>query len=134
MMSPYLRFEQISERAKINSTTLRYYMRLGLLPDAERNAKGHKEYPVSVLNRLAGISRAKRLGFTLQEIKSLFSDQGWPDDMAESKLELLNGQINTLTEQRDALAKLTTPVQTDAHALISHIKEGEAWNGTPAND
>ena len=135
MMAPYLRFEEIAERAKINSTTLRYYIRLGLLPAAKRNPAGHKEYPLSVMSRLAAISRAKGLGLTLAEIGQLYPNQGWPRCIADSKLEALNDQIAQLTQQRDALARLRDSCEgTETCALVSHIKDGETWDGSKASD
>jgi len=128
-MMASLRFEDIAQRAAISPTTLRYYIRLGLLPVAERTPAGHKVYPPAALNRLAAISRAKRLGFTLQEIKQLFGDEGWSECMGASKLETLNAQIEQLTGQRDALAKLNEPCGGQGRcALVSHIKEGETWD------
>ncbi len=129
-----LRFEDIAQRAQISATTLRYYIRLGLLPKAERTPAGHKVYPPSALNRLASINRAKRLGFTLQEIKDLFSDQGWTECPADSKLATLNAQIAQLTEQRDALQQLGNACQgSERCALVEHIKEGQVWDKTKQN-
>jgi len=128
MMTPYLKFEQVADKADLSATTLRYYIRLGLLPKARRTPAGRKEYPVSVLSRIAGIRRAKNMGFTLQEIKELFSEKGWEQCLAEQKIEALDEQIAHLVEQRDALEALGDDCPNGQRcALVAHIMGGETW-------
>lgn len=50
---------------------MRYYERVGLIPDAERTAAGYRAYDAAAEARLLFISRGKRLGLTLGEIRDL---------------------------------------------------------------
>ena len=64
----------ISEAARqtgLQSSAIRYYERIGLLPAAAR-VSGQRRYDTSILYRLAIIQRARQLGFTLAEIRQLF--------------------------------------------------------------
>jgi MerR family transcriptional regulator, redox-sensitive transcriptional activator SoxR len=64
----------ISEAARqtgLQTSAIRYYEQIGLLPAAER-LNGQRRYDISILYHLAIIQRARQLGFTLDEIRQLF--------------------------------------------------------------
>jgi MerR family redox-sensitive transcriptional activator SoxR len=63
---------EVALRADLNPSAIRYYERIGLLPDAER-VSGQRRYDESVLGRLAVIEFARRAGFTLAETRTLLS-------------------------------------------------------------
>jgi MerR family redox-sensitive transcriptional activator SoxR len=63
---------EVALRAGLNPSAIRYYERIGLLPDAER-VSGQRRYDDSVLGRLAVIEFAQRAGFTLAETRTLLS-------------------------------------------------------------
>lgn len=51
--------------------TIRYYERVGLLPEPDRTAAGYRVYGDEAVARLRFVARAKRLGLSLEEIKAL---------------------------------------------------------------
>src|SRR5690242_18613802 len=51
----------------------------GLLPLPLRSG-GQRRYDRSILARLAVLERAKRCGFTLEEVRALFNDSGGPSE------------------------------------------------------
>jgi len=55
----------------VSVETVRFYQRRGLLPQPERQGAGFREYSEADRWRLAFIRRAKRLGFSLEEIGDL---------------------------------------------------------------
>ena len=63
---------QLASAAGINVETVRYYERRGLLAQPERG-DGYREYSQDDVERLAFVRRAKALGFTLAEIRSLLA-------------------------------------------------------------
>lgn len=67
---------QLATRAGVNIDTVRYYERDGLLSPAGRLASGYRRYGEAELKRLRFIRRAKVLGFTLEDIRSLLSLSG----------------------------------------------------------
>ena len=64
---------QLAERAGVAIDTVRYYERNGLLQPAGRLASGYRRYGEAELKRLRFIRRAKVLGFTLEDIRSLLA-------------------------------------------------------------
>ena len=51
--------------------TIRYYEKVGLLPDPPRTAAGYRVYAAHHVVRLSFILRARELGFTLDDIRGL---------------------------------------------------------------
>ena len=71
----------VSELAKHSGTTphaVRYYTRMGLLRPERNPDNGYRLYPYREVSWLRFIRQAKRLGYTLNEIRAIMqdSDQG----------------------------------------------------------
>ncbi len=71
----------------VNSETIRYYEKMGLMPDPQRSAGGHRIYDQLHLKRLSFIRRTRELGFTIREVRGL--------------LDLVDGEEYTCAEVRD---------------------------------
>jgi Hg(II)-responsive transcriptional regulator len=63
----------VAQRAGIGPETIRYYERIGLLEEPNRNAAGHRIYGPADLTRLAFIRRAQELGFSLEDVRELLA-------------------------------------------------------------
>jgi MerR family mercuric resistance operon transcriptional regulator len=77
----------LAKQTGVNIETIRYYEKIGLMPDPTRSSAGHRIYDQSQLKRLSFIRRSRELGFTLHEIREL--------------LELVDGGDYTCAEVRD---------------------------------
>lgn len=64
---------EAARRSDVNIETIRYYERIGLLPTPHRSAGGHRLFDTAMLKRLCFVRRARRLGFSLEEIGTLLS-------------------------------------------------------------
>jgi MerR family transcriptional regulator, redox-sensitive transcriptional activator SoxR len=69
-MDANLTIGEVAARAGVNTSHIRYYERVGVLPRPERTS-GRRHYGEDVLHRLAIIDVAQRAGFTLDEIRHL---------------------------------------------------------------
>lgn len=63
---------QLAEQTGCNLETIRYYEKIGLMPDPPRTEAGHRRYDDTHVRRLRSILRARDLGFPIDEIRSLF--------------------------------------------------------------
>ena len=70
-MSIGLKIKDVAAASGFTAATLRYYERIGLLPEASRTPAGYRTYDQRTVERLAFIARAKQLGCTLEEIAGL---------------------------------------------------------------
>jgi MerR family transcriptional regulator, redox-sensitive transcriptional activator SoxR len=69
MAESMLTITEVSRRAGVASSALRYYEERGLIA-SQRAGSGHRRYARAVLRRLAFITFAQRIGLTLDEIGS----------------------------------------------------------------
>src|SRR5262249_55997131 len=61
----------LSKHTGTNIETIRYYERVGLLPAPARSAGGYRQYGTGHLKRLNFIRRARILGFSIGEVRTL---------------------------------------------------------------
>jgi MerR family copper efflux transcriptional regulator len=66
-----MRIGEFAERAGVTAKTLRYYERIGLLPEPSRSASGYRDYESAVLDRLGFIRAAAAVGLSLGEIRQV---------------------------------------------------------------
>jgi MerR family mercuric resistance operon transcriptional regulator len=62
---------ELSRRTECNIETIRYYERIGLLPQPHRQGGRFRRYDADDVARLRFIRRARQLGFTLDEVRAL---------------------------------------------------------------
>src|SRR4051812_20442149 len=67
---PLLTIGQVADRAGVNTSHIRFYERVGVLPRPER-VRGQRRYRDEVLHRLSIVDVAQRAGLTLDEIAPL---------------------------------------------------------------
>lgn len=68
-----LRIGELAGRLGLNPKTIRYYERIGLLPQPARTPSGYRLYGEDDVERLGFIRSAQRLGLTLDEIGEILA-------------------------------------------------------------
>src|SRR5438067_11880088 len=102
---------QVSRRAGVAPSALRYYEEQGLV-SATRTAGGARRYPRAVLRRLAFVRAAQNVGLSLGEIRDALATlpEGRPPTASDwARLsadwrERLDEQITALKQLRDGLS------------------------------
>lgn len=112
---------QLARRSGTAADTIRYYTRIGLLPEPPRSDAGYRLFGPDVLDRLAFIKRAQRLGLSLEAIHQLLhvADEGGcpcgsTRQMLEHRLEEVNQELAALDELRADIAGLLDDLPEDA--------------------
>jgi MerR family transcriptional regulator, mercuric resistance operon regulatory protein len=110
MPRPYT-IARLAAAAGVHVETIRYYQRLGLVPEPARPLGGVRRYVQSDADRLRFIKRAQAMGFTLAEVGSLLTLQDRrlchaTRELAASKLRLVDARIRELSDLREELAGL----------------------------
>lgn len=62
---------EIARRTGCNLETVRYYEKIGLVPEPPRTAGGYRTYDTTHEQRLRFVLRARELGFSLDDIRAL---------------------------------------------------------------
>lgn len=111
-MSYYLRGE-LAKMADVNVETLRYYEKNHLIPIPNRTEKGYRLYPEDTLDILVFIKSAKSAGFTLDQIRAIFSvvegeniDLSHLDQLLSDKIIEIDEKMNELKNVQENLRKI----------------------------
>ena len=92
--NPRLTIGALSERTEVNVETIRYYERIGILPNPPRSAGGHRLYAKEHAQRLLFIRRSRQLGFSLDQVRELLG--------LSSGRRMTCARVKTITEQHIA--------------------------------
>ena len=78
---------ELSRRTQCNIQTIRYYERIGLLPEPHRPGGRFRRYDANDIAGLRFVRRARQLGFTLDEVRALMqlADTDGDDVRAEAR-------------------------------------------------
>lgn len=68
-----LRIGEVAKLARVGVETVRFYEKAGLLPAPPRRPSGYRQYPADTVGRIRFVQAAKRIGFTLREVRELLS-------------------------------------------------------------
>ncbi len=96
-----LTISQVAQQAGIRPSTIRYYESINVLP-LPRRVSGQRRYDPAILDRLAFIHIAQKLGCTLTEIQLLLHNQEEETPLAERWQTLASqklAEVNTLIQQ-----------------------------------
>ncbi|PHZ85422.1 heavy metal-responsive transcriptional regulator [Paremcibacter congregatus] len=126
---------QLASETGTSPETIRYYERSGYLPTPHRRTSGYRVYQRETVNRLRFIKEAKKLGFTLNEVRELFALTDDPDtncatvnQKARHKITEIEAKITTLQQMKKNLKVLATICPDDEQPLsecsiINHLYE-----------
>lgn len=64
---------QLSRLAEVNIETIRYYEKIGIMPNPPRNSSGYRIYSAPHLERLSFVRRSRELGFSQPEVRKLLT-------------------------------------------------------------
>ncbi len=70
-MQTSMKIGELAKRTGFTTKTIRYYELLGLVAEPERTPSGYRLYREDDVKRLGFIGKAKRLGFSLDEIRDI---------------------------------------------------------------
>lgn len=107
-----MRIGQLAETVGLPTSTIRFYEQKGLMPAADRTAKGYRKYTAEAVERLKMIKFATSLGFALDDLPGLFaSGEGLDHEQVMAHLQdrtaEINHLLNTLTRQKTQMEYLT---------------------------
>ena len=102
---PLLTIGEVAERARVATSTIRYYERLNLLV-ADARTSGQRRYRVATLRRLVFIGMLQDAGLALVDIAGILeaADVSEWKAIATRRLEALDEEIATLLQARAYLS------------------------------
>ncbi len=108
-----MQIRELVRDTNVAAKTIRYYEEINLLPAPARKANGYRDYGASDIERVKLVSGARRLDFSLEEIKELLDLRdrqiapcGVLLDMLETKAAEIHHRIAELQNLEKDLLQL----------------------------
>ena len=128
-----MRIGELAKAGAVSTSLLRYYEEQGLLNPVTRTETRYRLYGSDAIGRLAFIQRAKSLGLTLREIRSLVQE---PGDAATDLARLRHIIAHKLADTKQCIAELEA-LQDELEALYlrlghlavscGHVGDCQCW-------
>ncbi|MCA9212183.1 MAG: heavy metal-responsive transcriptional regulator [Planctomycetales bacterium] len=122
---------QLANAADIPTTTVRYYERIGLVEPENRSQGNYRLYSGESLNKLKFIRAAQAIGFTLEDVKALLSDDeggiptcGNVQSVIEERLADIEQRLKDLRHVRKVLKKALEQCQTQKKSDCCQVVAG----------
>lgn len=118
-----LTVSKLADQAGTSPDTLRYYERIGLLPEPDRSASGYRLYDEGAVERVRFIKQAQRFGLRLDEIGELLDIRQRGLCPCGRTRRLLEEKVAELDEEMAALAQLRDDI---SHMVVDlPVQEGD---------
>lgn len=132
----------VAKRIGVRPSAVRFYERQGLLA-SDRSSNGYRIYDREAISILRFITRAKALGFSLEEVRQILAVRRSGDtpctcvtSMIERNLAAIDkriGELSALRRQLRALTKCPAPAGRRPAQAICPIIENSADHDGPAS-
>ena len=113
-----MKIGDLAKRTGLSTHTLRYYERIGLLPYADRDRSGQRDFDASILTWIEFLGRLKTTGMPIRDMLryAALRDEGDATGPARRQmLEIHREQVRTqIAELQECLLVLDT--KTDGYA------------------
>ncbi len=131
-MSSRFTISQLAKAAGIPTSTIRYYERIGLVHPEDRSEGNYRLYGDESLHKLKFIKSAQSIGFTLENVNALLSDEagekptcGNVKGLIEERLGDVEKRLKDLKHVqrvlKTALKKCQSQKETDCCQVIEEI-------------
>jgi len=105
-----MRIGELARKAGVSTRAIRYYERIGLLGKTVRSPSGYRLYTDEALAFIHFLKKAQRIGFTLQEIRTIWEVRatgkkpcGFVKEQVQRKVLDIEQKIKELEELRQLL-------------------------------
>lgn len=102
---PDMSISELASRVGFRASAIRYYEQIGILVPADRRG-GKRRYGPEVLYRIAVVQRARRTGFTLDEIRRLFFGFSKTMPVSERWRKLSRQKITDLESMQKEISEM----------------------------
>lgn len=108
MGAPSMQIGQVAQKTGLSVDAIRFYEKSGLLPRPVRTPGGYRLYQEHEVADLEFIQKAQQLGFSLNEIRELFSIQRHPHEVCEHVRDLIAQKLGVVRAKIAELRAMET--------------------------
>ena len=111
---------QLAKHSGVGTETIRYYQRRGLLAKPRRAGSGYRYFDENDTVRLRFIRRAKELGFSLGEIKTLLALKTDVSSRRSDVKQKVASKVREITERIDDLLRIRSALKLLGNSCDGH--------------
>lgn len=113
----------LSKATGVNIETIRYYERIGLLPEPERTPAGYRQYGPEHFRRLSFIRRGRSLGFQIEAIRALLRLAEHPENPCQDADRLASEHLVDVERKIEELGRLRDVLREMTHCCADTVAE-----------
>lgn len=117
-----MRIGEVAAGADVTIDTVRYYERQRLLARAPRSSGGFRLFPGETIERIQFIKQAQEIGFSLDEIRELLSNEGGVSECRRVR-DLLRTKVTELDERMKRLRQFRSTLIRNLAACERELNE-----------
>lgn len=141
-----LQIGDLSKQTGVSTQSIRFYERIGLLPEPKRSTNGYRVYDTADAERLRFIQRARALDFSLDDIAEVlaFRERNEPPcryvmAVMKEQIDEIQQRIRDLERLRDELTALyemgkNLPEDVQMRACVCHFIQVGVPSDPETND
>ncbi len=119
---------ELAQIIGVNIQTVRYYERISLLPVVSRSINGYREYSDLHIKFMEHIIFAKKLGFSLNEIKDYINDARTNNFNEDYILDVLREKKAHIDKEIKGLSKKSVMLEDKIESVLHDIKVANECN------
>jgi len=123
---------KLAKLTGVNSETIRFYERRGLIPRPPTSSTGYRQYGDKDVGRLVFIRRCIRLGFSLDEIQDLLNAHNDVQNV-ETVTKQITDRLADLESLYEALKEMIEELSDEASKLdiLERLMRFQRWREGP---
>jgi len=125
-----MKIGELARRAGVSAHTIRYYERIGLLPYADRDGGGRRDYDASTLIWIEFLSRLKTTGMPIRDMLRYAAMRAAGPATEHDRHDLLDAHRDRVrahvAELTSCLAVLDTKIAGYASTLTNEVKDDDS--------
>lgn len=111
----------MSRKTGVNIETVRYYERIGIMPEPDRTEGGNRQYNHDQLKRLHFVKSSRELGFNLEEVRALLKLVDRKDFTCGEVHKMTVGHLSSVKRKLADLRRLEKALKV----MASECSQGE---------
>ncbi len=117
--------KEVSEKYGISQDTLRYYERIGVIPEVTRTAGGIRDYQEKDVKWVELAVCMRNAGLPIESLIEYQRLYQIGDSTIQARMELLNGQMDVLKEQKKQIEETMTRLAYKISRYEEALKTGK---------
>ncbi|SIQ91776.1 MerR family transcriptional regulator [Halanaerobium kushneri] len=120
-----MQISEVSERFDLTKDTLRYYERIGLIPEIRRNSSGNRDYREEDCGWIAFIKCMRSAGLHIDTLKEYIELYRQGDSTVKARKELLTKERDKLADKIDELQETLERLDYKINVYEKEILDAE---------